>query len=296
LASVSPDDLAEARDLRRTFGLRADEDWIRLVGADPAAKANMVLLGIPLTDEEREELEARATNSDRIADMAERYGEAQPDWAGLFIDQQARGAVVALFTDRLEEHRAAIARQMNPLARWDVRLARWTLKELEASRARVDREREWLRTIGAWWAGSGISRRDNAVLLDISSANPLASTVVLEHLGDPPWLRVRSDAIGRWEGPRGTLVAIAVRPNGEPAAHLDCMAIPDVPSALQSGDVAFGTNDQGVCRIEGVGATGYLVELGHRENDRWQVLGRGRVVVPPDGEGVVRIVIHDNGI
>jgi len=72
LASVSADDLAEARDLRRTFGLRADEDWIRLVGADPAAKANKVLLGIPLTDEEREELEARATNSDQIADLVER--------------------------------------------------------------------------------------------------------------------------------------------------------------------------------------------------------------------------------
>lgn len=232
--------------------------------------------------------------ADEVADIIQAYGAGQPTWAGVFIDHQTKRGVVGLFTDDLEIHEAAIRLRVDPTARWELAPARWTLAQLEAFRQQVDADQSWLRTIDAWWDSTGLATDQNKVLLRISSADDDAVDLVREHYGGQSWLLIETDGIGRWEGPRGTLVAIAISRRGDRVAGLDCVPIADVPSAFTSGDIGFATDAAGICRIEGVGATGYTVELKRDAtgNADWVVVGRGRVTVPPNGVGQVQIVVE----
>jgi hypothetical protein len=290
-----PDEVANAIRLRAAWGLRADEAWVRRLAADPSAVANAKAWEIPVTNAERAELDARKHSSDAVRGVILRYGQDQLEWAGMFIDQEAGGVVVALFTDRVPEHTRELKKRLAPWLRWDVREARWTEGQLAMFSQQVAADEPWYRSIDAWFDGTGVDISGNAVLLRISSANRAAVRLVHEHFGNPAWLRVESDGIGRWVGARGILVVTAARTDGRPAVNLACVPTPDVPSAWIQGDVGFGTNDLGICRIEGIAATTWTVELKRDATGAadWVVVGRGRIVVPANGEGRIRIVVDE---
>jgi hypothetical protein len=291
--TLSADEVTDAIRFRTSVGLRSDEPWILIVAADPASRAGAAAYGTPLTPAEKAELDARSRSAEALSGVVELYGsEHRDEWAGAFLDHTT-GSFVTRFTGSLDEHEAALRRLIHPDARLEVRPAAWSLAELERRRHAVDRDAEqWLRTIRAWPAGSGVDVVANRVQLDISSRNPDAPALAIARFDGDGWLLVRSDGIGRWEGLLGTAIIYAVTRSGQPARWLDCVLTPDDPAAWLGG-VAYGTGDRGSCPIEGIAATGYLVELKIRRGDTedWVVIGHGRVVVPPNGTGVATIEV-----
>ncbi|MBA3779525.1 MAG: hypothetical protein H0X16_09560 [Chloroflexi bacterium] len=87
------------------------------------------------------------------------------------------------------------------------------------------------------------------------------------------------------------LVVRAVDKDGKPIEGLSCDPKPDIPGAWGSGDIGYGTAIDGRCRFENVPAMGYWVELSAQAGEDWRVVGRKRVVVPPNGVGRVTIVV-----
>lgn len=281
---VGADELSTAIRLRTTFGLRNDEAWIRAVAEDAESEAGRLRYGTPLTAAEMSELDARTINALEIGPILERYGADHPgDWAGTYIDNQGGGVVAALFTAELSKHETAVRRLIHPEARVEFRQARWSLRPLETFRAGIDRDFETIAFAGIWYAGSGVDVRTNRVILDISSRDAGAAAEISRRLGNPEWLLVQSDGIGRWEGPRGTVVIEAVTRSGRPGTFLDCILIPDDPAAWR-GNVSVGTGQTGECTLDGAGATGYTVELHalSATGTTWVTVGRTRVLVRPN--------------
>jgi hypothetical protein len=89
-ADLAYADSARALDFRAQFGLETDPGFIRSVFANPDAS---LALGTPLLPDEVAEIDRR----DRIAKGLEPLTAmllAAPDYAGLYLDQQASGQVV----------------------------------------------------------------------------------------------------------------------------------------------------------------------------------------------------------
>lgn len=288
-AELSPQEILDARRFRELFGLRADDAWIRQVAADPTSEAGETAYGVPLTPAERADLDQRADKSHPIAEVIEAYGSGQPDWGGLFIDQTLGGIVVGLFTDQLDLHREAIRNQLYPGAAFEVRKVRWTLAKLQALAARILEDREWLGTVAAAWDGSGVDIGANVVVLRISSANAAASDLITAHYEAQGQLRVESDGTGPILLPPGTLVVTARDARGRPVPGLDCVPIPDVAGAFDGG-IGYQTNEDGVCEIP-VRATGYEVRVETSIGGERVTVGSGRTVVPPNGRGLIEILI-----
>ena len=285
IASASPviSELAvrEAIAFRTRFGLRADEAWVLAVAADPASEAGRAAYGTPLTRDELAELNARAANGHELSTLTEQYGgEHSDEWAGGYL-VTASGVYVARFTGHLAEHEAALRRLASPIARLEVRGAEWTYAELNRQAWAIAADTDWLPSIHAWFARSGVDVASNRVLLRLSTANPDAAQAAMDHYEGEGWLVVESDGVGRWEGPRGTALIRAVTRSGRPAVGLDVVLTPDEPSAHL--DDGYLTGLDGISRISGAGATGYRVELFlETEDEGWLLVGRGRIVVMPD--------------
>jgi hypothetical protein len=246
----------------------------------------------PLTPEEAAELDARVSNYEEVVPLIEAYGLQYPgDWAGVFVDQQNEGVVVAQFAGNVEFHAAAIARLVSPKSQISVRAVRWTLAGLRSLYDRIDVDKPWLATISTTLIGGGVDIAENAVVLRIFTDNVDAAALISDHFAAHDQLRVEIDSVGPWTGATGSLVISAVTPTGDPISDLDCVPIPSALGAYR-GDTAWSTGADGTCRIPNVGATDYVIELRARaEGEDWAVVGRGLVTVPADGEGRVRIVV-----
>ncbi len=286
-----PPGYADAVRFRTTHGLRSDAAWISEVASDPASEAGVRLYGIPLTEVEIQDLDARARVAAEVATAVERYGQAHPDdWGGAFMDQ-ASGLIVAQFTGNMTDHETALARALNPQARVKVVQVRWRLRDLETWQRSIAADTGFLRSLNAWFDRVGVDVPNNRVAFGISSADASAPALVSAHFGDPDWLTVTADGIGHWEGPRGTLVVAAVESVGRPVPSLDCVLTPDVPAAWR-GNLAVGTDESGECTIEGVGASGYLVELKAYSvaDSTWKTVGSARTLVA--GATVTRLRVR----
>ena len=289
-SGLPEEEFRDAERFRRGFGLRSDPAWIIALAGDPTA--DRVTFGVPVTFAERDELLARASNADEVEDVIAEYGASQPDYAGLYLDQLDRGTVVALFTGRLAEHAAAIGRLVGPGTNWEVRPVRWSRLELERHWSRVKGDTGWLEDIGATYDGGGIDTSENEVELRISSANPDAPRLIIEHFDAEEWLRVKSDGVGPWRGGYGRLEITVVAADGTPVEDASCDPVPDVSSAYSSGDMGWGTSEAGICSFP-VGATGYTVHISVDGPTGPVEVGSGRVTVPVDGVGRIRIVVTE---
>jgi hypothetical protein len=287
--------LADAIRFRTQYGLQADEAWIRLVAADPAARPGLVKYGVPLTPLEVSDLNARAIHFREVSGVLRQYGANHDDeFAGVGRDVTAGDEVVIWFTSHLAEHDSAIRAQLSPAARFEVRPARWTLHQLDQFLSKIKAEEAWFSKVGVPLGGWGILIDQNAVEVKVSSKDPTAAARVVNHFGGQDWLIVKSDGIGIWTGPTGTLVVRAVTTDGRPVPELFCVPVPDDPAAFVGEDL-WSTNADGTCRMTGLGATRFEVRL-ERPNPRtseWEVVGRGSAVVPANGEGSIRIVVEE---
>ena len=295
MASLTPGELAEAQRFRSSFGLRSDEQWVRKVAADPRSQPGEEAFGVPLMPDEMAELDRRARNSDEIFDLVEAYGLGYPDdWAGIFVDHQADGSVVALFSRNLVQHQADLRQRVAPRASLQVRPARWSLRQLDDFKAIIEADQDWLRTIDAWYTRSQVYPPENVVELRISSANPDAPARVAQHFQADGWLKVVSDGIGHWDGPTGSLVVRAVGPSGViPGRAYVCRLLPDDPAAFPDPGFEYETDENGECTFAAVGATGYDVQLMASLSGELVVVGQGRASVAGGRESRIDITINE---
>jgi hypothetical protein len=271
--------LAEAKRFRQDFGLRADDAWILQVAADPSAADEY---GVPLTPEEGTELDRRAATVEPMRAVIAPYGQQHPgEYAGVWIDQTKGGMVIAQFTRRIDQHRAALAGQMRPGAPLEVREVKWTLAELTAMAGRLRGADRWFASIDAFLLSVGVDVATNRVKIEISSANPEAADEIAAHFGLQGKVLVVSDGTGAGLLPYGSLLVKAVDDRGKPVPGLDCIFVADLPGAHETPIPPPRTDRNGSCSLE-VPATGYWIRLQQHVGNQRSVAGLSRVVVSPD--------------
>ena len=200
--AMSADDLAKSIRFRTAFGLRADAGWIQSVAADPRSADGTSMYGVPLSADEVADLVARIGASKDIAPVIQQYGSTVPDdWAGLFIDQEQGGIVVARFRANVDEHRRALSALLPADAGFEVRPTHWTEAELEAFIDVVTEDADWFPTIGTRLYTAEIDVIDNVVDVRFTGIDPSAAGEIEAHFGDPPWLRAVWDGPPPWGAP-----------------------------------------------------------------------------------------------
>lgn len=293
---MSADDLAKSIRFRTAFGLRPDEGWIRSVAADPRSAEGMATYGVPLTPDEVANLVARIGASEDIAPVIQQYGSTVPDdWAGLFIDQQQGGIVVARFRANVDDHRRALSALLPADAGFDVRPSQWSDAELEAFIDVVEEDADWFPTIGTTFYAAEIIVTENIVRVRFIGIDPSAAADIEAHFGDPPWLRAVWEGPPPWEGPRGDLVVIVRDTNGKPVPDL-FVTYTALNQAVPNDDpFPHYTDEDGRCLLESRPAGAYRVTIQQRAaaSDDWILLGEKTALIPPDGEGTVRFEVRD---
>jgi len=292
--SVLPDDIAHAISQRQLFGLRSDEAWVRSVAADP--RAHIELLDFLMLPEEEAEFQARQTSLEEMAHAVTDYAAGHPDeFGGVWIDQPGH-TVVAAWTANTELHRLGILAALGRPGPLDVRLVRYTDRELAALQERLTTDRAWLDTIPAAMEWSSVDTMNNRVEFGVSSANPQAPALILAHYGVPAdKLRVASDGTGIVLRPRGTVNIEVVRPDGSgPGANEFNVAwTPDRPAggAGDCGEMAgiVIPNDGAFSLACAPG--GWTITIQERHGEDWVDIGSGHAIVPGGGTTDLQIVI-----
>lgn len=291
---LTRDQLAEAVRFRRTFGLRADEFWIRKVAADPGA--DWLAFGTPLSSEELDDLERRnGAGFETMKQAVIAYGMAHKgEWAGAFTDQARGGILVIQFSGHLDQHRAALASTLQPDAKVEFRAVRWSLGELEAQAQRLRGTDSWFRTIPAVLQSYGVDITTDRIKVRISSVDPLAAGMIEDHFGLSGMIDVESDDTGAMLVPTGMLRVFARDGAGHPVRGLRCEARPDIGDAVDGGGTE--TDRAGRCRLK-LPATGTWVLLIQGSGPTRTVVGIGRAVVTPEQESdlVIEVTVSHSG-
>ena len=177
-----PAELADAIQLREAFGLRADPEYVAQVAEDPAATT--AELGIPLLPAEAAEIRRRFAAQDRMGALTAYGAEHRDQFGGLYIDQQAGGTVVLLFTGDIAQHQRAVAALAPAGVRTVVRQVRHTEAELEALQQQLTREMDALQPRGVEFITSWTDVERNIVQLEAKSNDPtLEATLEAAHPG-----------------------------------------------------------------------------------------------------------------
>ena len=243
--------------------------------------------GVPLLPAEMDELNARAANADAVRDVVRSEGDLHAsEFGGLYIDQKNGGAFTSLWTANLEAHAAAIWLGVRPGARLAFLSATYTYRDLEALQSRISADWDWMRAFGIAPMGVGVDVIANRVHVDVSSANPDATAVILAHYGAPPGtIAVESDGTGVELIPlgeiRGQVIdSLGKPPGGAIAGDLGLSWKSDGPGYCGVGDVGFGVSDDGTFHMPCT-AGGQTIEVQTIlvPNGDWTTLASGHVLV-----------------
>ena len=203
--------VAEGIRVREQFGLRADEEWVREVTADPD---HQIGLEIPLTLAEQAELDARAAGEERLGAVLSDYGEEHPEeFAGMRINNE-QGSFVMLFTGHLEEHAAAIAKLIRPGEPVEIRLAPVAAEDLEALMTRIDADGDALRAVGVFTLVLSADEEAGRVVVEVSTERGDAQPLLAARYGPAVEVRVL-DPTGAYLKPRGRISGRVVDRNGD---------------------------------------------------------------------------------
>lgn len=286
------EELTSALRFRATFGLRSDDSWIRKVFTDPSSDDGQTF-GVPLLPDEVARVMAAQASANATATLVAAYGAAVPDdWAGMFVDQQAGGTVVARFTTNVAEHRTALLALLPAGAKVEVRSATWTDAELREFISRVELERGWFPTIGTDLYTVEIGGLDNLGGIDVRFDGPATSASAIEaHFGDPPWLRAVWNGPGEWTGARGDLEIYTTDAAGRPVPLLGIDLNSEDDRVDVMGGIGYGTDEHGHLLRKRLPAVAYLVRAFRGSGDERVQVGEGRVIVPPNGRALIRLII-----
>jgi hypothetical protein len=284
------EEVTSALRFRTTFGLRSDGAWIRAVFNDPASDDGHSY-GVPLLPDEVARVMAAQVAANAITDIVAAYGATVPeDWAGMFVDQQAGGTVVARFKANVAEHRSALLALLPVGAKVDVRSARWTDEELLGFIDRVEQERDWFPTIGTVLFTAEIAVLDNLVDARFDGRDPTAAGAIEAHYGNPPWLRAVWNGPGEWTGARGDIDVYTTDPAGRPVPYVDIELASVDPFLVDTGAIGWRTNKRGHLLRENMPAVAYRVRAFQWIGDERVAVGEALVTVPANGRTAIRLI------
>ena len=271
-------EIAQAIALRREFGLRADEGWVREVAANPAAVMDF---GVPLLPFERDEIMGRPNGGDELTSALHAYLAEHADVSGgIYIDQARGGIVTVLVTDDPKPHEDAIARLIGPDTAVAVRQVRWTEADLNELHERIVADQAFLQSLPARMKSTATDTIANVVELSISSAVPDAAERIIAHFGAQGRLRVVSDGTGVLLQPTGRILGRILAPPGTDFTNLSPQFEADVDIGARDA-MGIPVLPDGTFVIERLPPATYTVtilEFGDVGNTE---VGRGTVVVPP---------------
>ena len=250
----------DAERFRQSFGLRSDLEWIRIVAADPTS--NRIAFGVPLTGVEVAELYRRTNTLERFRDEVLTYADAQPDYAGSWIDHERGGLLVMQFSGSLLEHRLAILSMAGPGAPIEIRQVRWTLADFERIDAQIGADRDWFETLPAYLYANGQDISANRFFVRVSSAVPDVGQRILGHFGwTADLVVVESDGTGVLLQRPGSLEILALDADGRPIQGLACVVEADQPNVHESRPLPMPrTDEDGTCFIEALPGD-YTIQL-----------------------------------
>lgn len=245
---------------------------------DPAAEMGVEAFSFPLLPSEVDTLERRARIADEAMPVIEAYGEAEPTWAGAYVDRQT-GAIVALFTDDIGRHQLALGRLLHPEAAVVVAEASWTLAELRRLQKSIAADAGWLEEHGHKLLGVGVSISSNHTFVDVSSADPRIGEILAQRYDGAGRLAVTADGTGVRLWPTGTLTGLVVDKSGVPVPDLLVELVPDIPGAGPASDVGYATGPTGRFAFPDITAVRYFVHVKAEGDPSEQVLGETEAIV-----------------
>jgi len=124
--------------------------------------------------------------------------------------------VIALWTDHLAEHEAAIREVLGADSIVTMRQVRYSETFLRTLQDEVFADREWMEAIPAHMTGVGTDITENAVIINVSSAVHDAAEQIAGHFAQGDALRVVSDGTGEVFIPSGLVKGKVVTADGGP--------------------------------------------------------------------------------
>ncbi len=279
-SAIDPE-TAHAIELRRSMGLRHDLAFVLAAAKDPAT--SLEFLSIPTYPDEDAKLLADRADQDLAVGAIQAYAADHVDeFGGLYIDRdQHPGVVTALWTDHLDAHRAVLGERL------DGRFV--LLRQVKYSYDELDKLKDGLFDDDAFFAGIparpysyGVDIIQNAIELEVSSAEPTAVEQIEAHYGLGDKLRVTSDGTGAMLLPRGTVKGKVLGPDGSRVRNgeLELQWTNLDPGDCGGGDIGYGVAADGTFELPcQVGRRTITVTGPKWIDDHWEELGRATVTV-----------------
>lgn len=271
--------LADAIRLRRSYGMRYDLAYVRMVAEDP--RATNWEYAVPVYPEEFEDTQRRYEESRAATPIVQSYAGLHADeFGGLYIDEGTHAGVVSLWTDDLAVHAAAIRDLAAPGTRLAFGQVRYPHAELRRLQDVVTAEwdADWVAAIPARFQGVGVSLRHNAVVVEVSSANPDAEATIAAHFDAGDRVIVESDGTGwvfiPWSAVKGRVEPVRAAAGRD----LNLEWTTDGLGTCGGGDMGFGISDDGTFDLPCQVGT-WTIIVKESSGDGWVEIGRGTVEV-----------------
>jgi hypothetical protein len=277
-ASLDPE-VEQAVTFRRTFGLRFDLPFVIASLTDPAA--SNLDFGLPVYPDEAIKLQADLDEQNELIPIVVGYASRHPDESGgVYIDRdQHVGMVTSLWTDHLPEHAAALATLLDGRVTLVLKV-RYSEAELRALEETVFADMDWMEAIPARMQSLGVGTIENAIMMDVSSAEPTAIQQIADHYGLGDKLVVTSDGTGVVFIPYGIVKGKIRTADGKIPKSVNELMLghdydPAIPGQCGGGDIGYGVTADGafeypcqagvrVLTITGHDAKGGNVEVGRK--------------------------------
>ena len=245
--------------------------------SDP--KASNHEFGVPVYPDEATKLYADLAEQDEIIPIVVGYASGLPERIrrGLHRSRRAPGMVTSLWTGHLPQHAAALATLLDGRPTSCAR-SRYSEAELRALSETFWRDKDWMEVIPARMQSLGVGILENAITMDVSSAEPTAVQQIVDHYGLGDKLVVTSDGTGVVFLPSGTVKGKVRTVDGKIPQSVEDLNLgyeydPNIPGDCGGGDIGYGIKADGTfeypCKagvahvtITGLNATGGNVELG----------------------------------
>ena len=254
-------EVAAAVAFREKLGFRADRAFVAGTFEDHGFSASA--WGVPLDAGEAAEV-ARRTKVQKDAAAALRTWAADPAFAGAYIDQRARGALVVLTKDDPARARAAVDRLMPAGANARFLRVQHSMAELLALQDRVNADLRAGALAALGVTSTALDARANAVVVGIAADRP----------------EIRAALAGRYGD--------AVQPRLElPAQGGDACTARDSCAPAKGGIEIVSSYNGNNCTI------GFLVQVVGSPDAR--LLTAGHCVGKSGGTGTARTWRHDGG-
>jgi hypothetical protein len=166
---------------RRDFGLSTDLGLVRALMADPTAYDGGY--GVALMPAELADLQRRLAIEEQMNPLEE-HAQAQPSFAGLWIDQRAGGVITVAFAGDATTQRTEIEALAPSGSTVQVIDVEYTLAELEATLELVEAQRLELKDRGLWIRELGIDPRPNRVEVAVEELTDSAVAELHARFGD----------------------------------------------------------------------------------------------------------------